>query len=79
LIQTTMIHRYPVVVFDRVYHQKLLEYIDDMVKNGTISPEDLELFMVTDDIEEAVEFISHNTIVPFGLKRMKKSKWLWEK
>jgi uncharacterized protein (TIGR00730 family) len=77
LIQTTMIHRYPVVIFDRAHHVKLLEYVDDMIKNGTISPEDLELFMVTDDINEAVDFITHNTIVPFGLKRGRKSKWYW--
>lgn len=78
LIQTTMIKKYPVVVFGREYHKKLLEYVDDMLKNATISPEDLELFFVTDDIDEAVEFITHNTIVPFGLKQEKKNKWLWE-
>ncbi len=78
LIQTTMIKKYPVVIFGRAYHVKLLEYIDDMMENGTISPEDKDLFLVTDSIEEAVEFIARNTIVPFGLKREERSKWLWE-
>lgn len=78
LIQTTMIKKYPVVIFGKEYHKKLLEYIDDMLKNETISPEDLELFFVTDDIDEAVEFIVTNTIEPFGLKPVKKEKWLGE-
>ena len=78
LIQTTMIKKYPVVIFGNAYHEHLLKYIEDMVKNKTISPEDVDLFLVTDDIDEAVEFISKNTIIPFGLKTEKRSKWLWE-
>ena len=78
LIQTTMIKRYPVVIFGREYHKKLLEYMDDMIESGTISAEDIDLFIVTDSVEEAVEFIAKNTIVPFGLKAKKKSRWLWE-
>lgn len=78
LIQTTMIKKYPIVIFGKEYHAKLLEYIEDMKKNGTISAEDTDLFMVTDDMDEAVEFIAHNTIVPFGLRPKTKSKWLWE-
>jgi uncharacterized protein (TIGR00730 family) len=78
LIQTTMIKKYPVVIFGKEYHKKLLEYIDDMLKNETISPEDLDLFFVTDDIDEAVEFIVTHTIEPFGLKPVKKEKWLGE-
>lgn len=78
LIQTTMIKKYPVVIFGKEYHEKLLEYVQDMIRNGTISPEDTDLFFVTDNIDEAVDFIAHNTIVPFGLKTEKRSKWLWE-
>ena len=78
LIQTTMIKKYPIVIFGKDYHAKLLEYIEDMKRNGTISPEDTDLFMVTDDLDEAVEFIAKNTIVPFGLRPKTKSKWLWE-
>jgi uncharacterized protein (TIGR00730 family) len=78
LIQTTMIKKYPVVIFGKEYHKKLLEYIDDMLKNETISPEDLDLFFVTDEIDEAVEFIVTHTIEPFGLKPVKKEKWLGE-
>lgn len=78
LIQTTMIKKYPVVIFGRAYHEKLLEYIEDMKKNGTISPEDTDLFMVTDDVNEAVEFIAKNTIEPFGLKMKKKNRFLGE-
>ncbi|MEN9346252.1 MAG: hypothetical protein RLZZ60_1721 [Bacteroidota bacterium] len=79
LIQTTMIKKYPVVVFGREYHQKLLAYIDEMCEVGTISPEDKHLFLVTDNIQEAYEFIVNNSIEPFGLRPQKKNKWLGEK
>ena len=62
----------------KLFRDMYARYRRTMSVLDTISPEDLELFMVTDDIEEAVDFITHNTIVPFGLKRIKKSKWLWE-
>ncbi len=78
LIQTTMIKRYPVVIFNREYHKKLLEYIDDMLLNKTISKEDLDLFLVTDDIDEAVEYIVKNTIIPFELNKIKRNTFLGE-
>lgn len=78
LIQTAMIKKYPVVIFGREYHEKLLSYIEDMKKNGTISPEDTDLYIVTDDIDEAVEFIATHTIEPFGLQPKRKRKLLGE-
>jgi uncharacterized protein (TIGR00730 family) len=78
LIQTTMIKKYPVVIYGKEYHKKLLEYIDDLIVNETISPEDKHLFIVTDSIDEAVDFITHNTIIPFGLTMKKRNKILGE-
>ena len=39
-----------------------------MIIEGTISAEDKKLFLFTDSIPEAVEYIKNNTIKPFGLK-----------
>jgi uncharacterized protein (TIGR00730 family) len=78
LIQTTMIKKYPVVVFGKEYHKNLVAYMDTMLEEGTISAEDKHLFLLTDDVDEAVEFIVLNTIEPFGLKPVAKAKWLWE-
>ena len=47
----------------------------------TISPVDLDLVLLTDSIEEAVEHIQTNSIDQFGLKytEPKPTKWLFEK
>lgn len=58
LIQTKRIPRFPVIVFGREYWQDMLDWLKGTVlKNGNISPEDLELFKVTDDPKEVVKII----------------------
>ncbi len=80
LIQTGKIKNFPIVVFDKTFHKHLLDYIDTMKEQGTISPEDLDLILVTDDIDEAVDFIK-GSIERFGLTYKSKYKplgWLLE-
>ena len=58
LIQTRKIGDFPVVLFDSDYWGELLEWVrDGMLADGLISPEDLELLLVTDDPGEAVELV----------------------
>jgi uncharacterized protein (TIGR00730 family) len=71
LIQTGKLKNFPIIIFNREYHKNLLELIDDMKNAGTISPEDLDLLMVTDDMDEAVQHIK-NVIGRFDLKAEKK-------
>lgn len=80
LIQTKMIEQFPIVIFDRAFHKDLLEHIEVMKEKGTISPEDEKLFLVTDSMDEAVQFIRDNTISKFKLKpeTRKPSPWLRE-
>jgi predicted Rossmann-fold nucleotide-binding protein len=69
------------VIFDTAFHKHLIAFIDDMKKQGTISPEDLDLMLVTDSIEETVAHIKH-CITRFGLKyetKYRPMKWLFEK
>lgn len=80
LIQTQKIKNFPIIVFDTEYHKNLLEYIEDMKRAKTISPEDLELILITDNIDAAVEYIK-GCIERFGLqyeKKFKPLKWLFE-
>jgi uncharacterized protein (TIGR00730 family) len=83
LIQTKKISRFPIVIMDRDYHNKLMEYIDHMVEQGTVSPSDKELYLYTDSIDEAVKYIHENTIDDFELKteskRWKPFGWLFER
>ena len=68
LVQTGKISEFPIVIFGKEFHQHVSEHVELMIREKTISPEDKKLFLVTDDVAEAVEHIRANTIVPFGLK-----------
>ena len=54
LVQTGMIHHFPVVLMGKDYYQPLMDYLDFMLRSGTISAKDLELVKLTDDPNEAV-------------------------
>lgn len=59
LIQTKKINRFPVILIGTVFWGGLVHWIKDtLVKNGTISPGDMDLFHVTDDLNEAVNIIT---------------------
>lgn len=67
LIQTKKVRNFPVVVMGCEFWGQLRGLIDDMVKNGTISPEDLDLILWTDDVEEAAEHLVQVGSSQFGL------------
>jgi uncharacterized protein (TIGR00730 family) len=55
LIQTGKVLHFPVVLFDSAYWDELLDWFrDDLLAEGMISPNDVELLHVTDDPEDAV-------------------------
>jgi len=58
LIQTGKILNFPVVLFDTDYWGELLAWIEsELLADGMVSPEDLELLHVTDDPEETVRVV----------------------
>jgi len=58
LIQTGKIGNFPVVLFDSDYWDELLDWLrEEMLEDGLISPEDVELLYVTDQPGEAVELV----------------------
>ncbi len=58
LIQTGKIRRFPVVLIGRKYWEGLLRWMEHtLIEDGTISPPDLNLFYLTDDPEDAAEYI----------------------
>ncbi len=59
LVQTKTITQFPVVLFGKEYYQPMMDYIGFMANEGTISPEDLKLVLLTDDYDEAVDHINH--------------------
>ena len=55
LIQTGKVTHFPVVLFGREYWSPLVDWVrHTMAEGGYISPGDLDLLTVTDDVDEAV-------------------------
>lgn len=82
LIQTKKISEFPIVIFDREFHKELMEHIEYMKSKSTISLTETQLYLVTDSIEEAIDYIKQNSIVKFKLKAKlpyKPFRWLFEK
>jgi uncharacterized protein (TIGR00730 family) len=59
LIQTGKVLHFPVVLFDTAYWRPLGDWIRGrLLADGMISPEDLELLLLTDDPDETVETVT---------------------
>lgn len=59
LIQTGKIGSFPVVLFDTDYWSEMLDWIrDEMLADGLVSADDLDLLRMTDEPDEAVEWIT---------------------
>ncbi|MBL7826504.1 MAG: TIGR00730 family Rossman fold protein [Saprospiraceae bacterium] len=80
LVQTRKIHHFPIVVMGLDFYRPLQEYLKFMVSEGTISAEDMDLLLFTDDPKEAVEHIRRYISTHYKIqKREKPIWWLFEK
>lgn len=68
LRQTKKIDDFPVVLLGTEYWGPLLQFVDEMVERGTIAAEDLEMVLVTDDLDEMVHHIEAMAVRRFGLE-----------
>lgn len=62
LIQTKKIERIPIVLYGKDYWEPLIRFFekDLLKKHKTISPEDLDLFHLVDDVNDAYKYIIKN-------------------
>jgi hypothetical protein len=74
LIQTKKIEEFPVVLFGKEYWKPILDMMDKMTEEGTILEEDLSLFLVTDSVDEAVEYIRNQTFNKFEIQKKRAIK-----
>jgi predicted Rossmann-fold nucleotide-binding protein len=79
LIQTKTITQFPIVLYGKEYFKPLVEFIQFMSENGTVSKEDLNLVMVTDDIGEAMNHIHTYIDKNYKIRPRKRSWWLFER
>jgi len=81
LIQTGKIRQFPVVLMGVDYWKPFTDLLKAMVAHGTVSATDLDLFLVTDNIADAMAHIEHHAVRRFGLTRRRvvpPRKWLGE-
>jgi uncharacterized protein (TIGR00730 family) len=58
LIQTGKVLHFPIVLFDTDHWSEMLDWVrDELLRDHFISPGDVELLSVTDDVDEAVELV----------------------
>jgi uncharacterized protein (TIGR00730 family) len=58
LIQTAKVQHFPVVLFGKAYWKGLMDWLrGSPLGEGKISPDDLTIFTITDDVDEAVRII----------------------
>ena len=79
LVQTKSITQFPIVLFGKEFHQPLMENIEWMASQGTISKEDMNLVLLTDSVDEAMEHILSYISTNYKVKPRKRLRWLFEK
>lgn len=79
LVQTKSLTQFPIVLFGKEYYRELMEAMNDMAERGTISKEDMNLVLFTDDHTEAMEHIKQYITSNYKVRPRKKLWWLFEK
>ncbi len=79
LVQTKSITGFPIVVFGKEFYEPLMDVMYHMVREGTISQEDLSLVLLTDDVGAAMDHIRKYIQANYKIKPRKKQWWLLEK
>jgi predicted Rossmann-fold nucleotide-binding protein len=70
---------FPVVLIGKDYWKGLLLQMQDMEKGQTISPDDINLVLITDDMEEALAYVQEKVaLMPRKKERFKKLWFLGE-
>jgi len=82
LVQTKKISNFPIVIMGLDYFRPLQEYLKFMAQEGTISVEDLDLVLFTDDAAEATAHIGRYISTNFQFRKRRRylpKWWLFEK
>jgi uncharacterized protein (TIGR00730 family) len=59
LVQTKKVTRFPIVLFGSSYWGGLVDWLENtLIAQGKAAPQDLELFHLTDDIDEVVDLVT---------------------
>lgn len=79
LVQTKTITGFPIVLFGKEFYQPLVEVMELMIEKGTISKADMDLVLLTDDVDEAMDHIRRYITTNYKIKPRRRLWWLFEK
>jgi uncharacterized protein (TIGR00730 family) len=79
LVQTNTVSQFPIILFGKSFYQPLMNTIDKMLEEKTISASDLELLLFTDSVDEAMAHIQKYIRSNYQVKPRKRKWWLFEK
>jgi hypothetical protein len=79
LIQTNAVTQFPVVLYGETYYRGLMQQLEFMAREGTLSEEDLKIVILTNNIDEAMQHISKYISANYVIRARKKIGWLFEK
>ena len=68
LVQTNKMSKIPIVFFGKEFYEPLLKFYEKMLEMKYISPKDKNLYLVTDDVGEVVDYIYKNAPITEILK-----------
>ncbi|WP_199118843.1 TIGR00730 family Rossman fold protein [Pedobacter sp. ASV28] len=77
LVQTGKVEKFPIVIMGKEFHKEIYLHIEKMLEERTISPEDMDLLLFTDDIEEVVDHIKKYKDNAPGVKVQAPKKAWW--
>jgi uncharacterized protein (TIGR00730 family) len=77
LIQTGKIRGFPIVLIGTTYWEPFVALLRNMVEESAVSASDLDLMLVTDNLDEAIAHLEKNAVAAFGLRRVpwRQPKW----
>jgi len=79
LIQTKSIVQFPMVLYGKEYYTPLMQVIEMMSAQGTISKEDMSLVLLTDSVDEAMNHIKTYINKNYEIKPRKRLWLLFER
>ena len=77
LIQTRKIRNFPVVLVGTEYWEPFIALLREMTSTGAIGEDDLDLFKVTDNLDEAMQHLETHAVNAFGLRRVRRAPQWW--
>jgi uncharacterized protein (TIGR00730 family) len=75
LVQTKTITGFPIVVYGKEFYNELMDVMYVMAQKGTIAEEDMNLVLLTDDLDEAMNHISKYIQTNYKIKPLRMRKW----